>query len=391
MVNKVLVAFIKQNLEKRYDIYTIKAHLMQSGYSDKDIQDAIEYVYNPPTRHEIHLSKPAIIVVVVLAILMTVSAFFIFRGGPEPGELLDISLKSRSEKSILPGEKFSFQYDITNTGSTRRYDIMMEFQLVHRETEQIIDSYEKTIAVETSKSGVEEFDIPATAPLGAYFVKATAKYKKEEAKASLSINVIEETAEETCFDGVKNQDEEGIDCGGICQECETCFDNIKNQDEENVDCGGSCSPCASETTTTTSTTQVYRPPTGGGDDRPSWEILDEIKEISLADPDKAAKECLKQTTDIKDKCFLNLVQVTGSRRSCEQISDSNKKDSCFLFAATITVSSNICEEIVKDSIRDQCYMGFILEHEQYELCDKLTNIYEKRACEGLRMARTRSS
>jgi len=48
---------------------------------------------------------------------------------------------------------------------------------------------------------------------------------------------------ETCFDGVKNQDEILVDCGGICNPCPTCDDNIKNQGEVETDCGGPCPGC----------------------------------------------------------------------------------------------------------------------------------------------------
>lgn len=51
------------------------------------------------------------------------------------------------------------------------------------------------------------------------------------------------TYEPTCFDGIKNGLEEGVDCGGFCEtECiiETCFDGKKNQGEEGIDCGGPC-------------------------------------------------------------------------------------------------------------------------------------------------------
>ncbi len=48
----------------------------------------------------------------------------------------------------------------------------------------------------------------------------------------------------TCFDGLKNQGETGIDCGGPCAECAGCSDGIKNGNETNIDCGGSCQPCA---------------------------------------------------------------------------------------------------------------------------------------------------
>jgi len=51
----------------------------------------------------------------------------------------------------------------------------------------------------------------------------------------------------TCFDGVRNGLEEGIDCGGLCKPCINCFDSIQNCHdggcEEGVDCGGPCPKC----------------------------------------------------------------------------------------------------------------------------------------------------
>lgn len=47
----------------------------------------------------------------------------------------------------------------------------------------------------------------------------------------------------TCSDGIQNQGEEGIDCGGPCEACDTCMDGVQNGDETGVDCGGSCDPC----------------------------------------------------------------------------------------------------------------------------------------------------
>ncbi|HZV70127.1 MAG TPA: GEVED domain-containing protein [Saprospiraceae bacterium] len=50
----------------------------------------------------------------------------------------------------------------------------------------------------------------------------------------------------TCSDGIKNQGETGIDCGGPCKPCgsvPTCNDGIQNQGETGIDCGGPCAPC----------------------------------------------------------------------------------------------------------------------------------------------------
>lgn len=74
-------------------------------------------------------------------------------------------------------------------------------------------------------------------------------------------------SEETCFDGIRNQDEVEVDCGGVCLPCiddmsclmdsecvsgwchmgecrsSTCFDGLAGPDEVGVDCGGPCEPC----------------------------------------------------------------------------------------------------------------------------------------------------
>ena len=68
---------------------------------------------------------------------------------------------------------------------------------------------------------------------------------------------IEDTSEDasdqspvpTCTDGIQNQGELDIDCGGPCAACPpSCNDGIQNQDETGVDCGGSCVPCPDENT-----------------------------------------------------------------------------------------------------------------------------------------------
>lgn len=53
----------------------------------------------------------------------------------------------------------------------------------------------------------------------------------------------------SCFNGLKDGDETGVDCGGSCAPCATCDDGIKNGSETGVDCGGpDCAPCTGEVT-----------------------------------------------------------------------------------------------------------------------------------------------
>ncbi len=47
----------------------------------------------------------------------------------------------------------------------------------------------------------------------------------------------------SCSDGIQNQGETGVDCGGPCTPCFTCSDGIQNQGETGIDCGGPCPAC----------------------------------------------------------------------------------------------------------------------------------------------------
>jgi hypothetical protein len=53
-----------------------------------------------------------------------------------------------------------------------------------------------------------------------------------------------------CFDGVKNNGEQKVDCDGPCAPCPTCLDLIQNQGETGVDCGGPCGTCPFNTVAT---------------------------------------------------------------------------------------------------------------------------------------------
>lgn len=53
----------------------------------------------------------------------------------------------------------------------------------------------------------------------------------------------------SCFNGIQDGNETGVDCGGDCTPCATCDDGIQNGDETGVDCGGpDCDECTGTVT-----------------------------------------------------------------------------------------------------------------------------------------------
>ncbi len=55
--------------------------------------------------------------------------------------------------------------------------------------------------------------------------------------------VVINPAAPTCSDGILNQGEEQVDCGGPCAACPLCTDGIQNGGETGIDCGGPCTAC----------------------------------------------------------------------------------------------------------------------------------------------------
>lgn len=399
MVNQQLISFIRQSLSQGYNINDIRGHLVSTGYNPAEVEEAINSMSSQPAaKPKTNIPITAIIAVFFIAIIAGGAYYFLMSTG-EAKEYVDIQIKSMSEKSLKLGSKITFQYDIWSLDSKKLSNVDLAFNLVNRDNDVSVVSKESTVTLNPKKTQLETMDIPMNIPPGSYFLTASATYKDVEKKASpIIINVIKEGTQDTCFDGKKNQDETNVDCGGVCKRCETCSDDTKNQDETDVDCGGVCTPCISATTTTTTVPQPTTTRQGAAttttitsttqpQNKPSWEILQEIHNLALTDPEKAGAECMKQRTDIKDKCFVDLVQITGNKDNCLEVANLGKKDSCYLFAASKSGLSETCADITSDSIKDQCYMTFVLDKEEYELCDKITNIYEKRACEGLKLSR----
>lgn len=66
------------------------------------------------------------------------------------------------------------------------------------------------------------------------------------ATGTFNICVVDPNPAPTCFDGIQNQGETGVDCGGPCIAIcppPSCVDGVQNQGETAIDCGGPCPAC----------------------------------------------------------------------------------------------------------------------------------------------------
>lgn len=389
-------------MQKGYTYQQVKWSLLQSNWPEYEIDEAIKATYQQTVnstnenRHPlIKLNSHMIFAagVTVVIVLCTISLFIFFSSSsPDVSaqpDLPDYSLSATQEDDVLT---------IKNSFSKEAVEGYSVFP-----TYKIYEAGKNSLVLRWTTEGIlpgdvveKELDLSP----GTYSVKASLNYKGNELKASDSF-VIDSGAEPTCSDGIMNQGEKGVDCGGPCNPCETCDDGIKNQGEEDVDCGGPCSTCRKESKKCNDynpCTNDYETPDGcrntpifpccgnflcedgAGEDDPDSE------NYCPADCEESDKPVdLMTREEILDKArALAAKDQDEGGEFCDSVSDDKKRDECFRIIAYDTKNKIFCNYISVSNRRDTCYMNFAMEHYDYSVCSKINDPYLKRSCNALK-------
>ena len=397
MQKKRLVDYIKELTQKGYDVSTIRNVLLKYGYTSKDIDEAVSSGLKTTIRHEIHLSHTTVLVVVfIFASLLGIASFFYYGTSPSKAaeKLLDLNLEPITT-TAEPGESITFIKELSNLGSSKRYDVIIKQEVIEPNSNKIITQKIETRAIETFGSTQTKISVPKETAAGDYILRVVVEYDDKKAVATLPVKIVSFAKKETCFDGLKNQNEEGTDCGGVCKRCEKqvieCNDNnpCTNDITENNACiNKPITPCCGnnicELEEKTSCSSDC-PKQEQFQTLPSTETLDEIKELARIDPIKALQQCNSfEVPDLKDTCISNIGEVQRSKEYCKQVINARIKDLCYSNIAKASNDNSLCDDISTDSRRDSCYMTFVLDNKDYSVCDRISNKHLRQSCESLR-------
>ena len=392
MAEKRRIDYVKSLMQKGYDVSIIRNVLLKYRYTNKEVDDAINSVYHPTIRHEIHLSHTtALVVVFIVVSLIGVVSFFYYNPSGTQTKLLDLNLEPIAT-IVEPGESISFLKELSNLGSAKRYDVVIKQEIIDSQTSKIITQKIETRAIETFGSSVTKILVPKDTKPGDYILRAIVEYDDKKAVATLPVKIVAFAKKETCFDGVKNQNEEGIDCGNVCKPCEKqaaeCNDN--NPCTADVMENGICIhnpvvPCCGN-----SICEVNEQESCAADCKKesfpvSSENIEDIKDLAKVNPSKALQQCSSiEVPDLKDTCIGNVGEAQNNKGYCSQIANARIKDLCYSNIAKSINDNSLCDEISIDSRRDACYMTFVLDNKDYSVCDKITNKQLRQSCESLK-------
>lgn len=373
-----LLKYVEEQLGKGYKPDSIKNSLVRQGYSPSLVESVIDSVMmkqpvgGPKTVGVSHAKTafPKLIFLVIFLALAIVGVIFV-PGLINKDALLDIAA-TPDKPSFAIGEDLGFDVEIYNMGSADEFDIALKYRLLDSRENTIL-SREETVAISTSTSHHRSIELPSNTLPGDYTLRVFANYKDKVATSSFSFSVTDKpiATKETCTDGIKNQNEIGPDCGGVCRgywydgKCntkpkdgpvtkETCTDGKKNQNEIGPDCGGVCGGYWYNNKCNTKPKEIIPP-----DHEPSFaEMITNARDLAKSNPNEAKNICLDwDVVDEKDKCLKIVAQTASKKEYCELISD--------------------------DNTRDSCYYPFFMQGD-YSVCEKLTNPKNKETCELLR-------
>lgn len=352
MANDRLEAYVRQQISAGYSAQAVKQALVRHGYSPGEVDQALSSIYNPSVKHVIHFSPTTLIgiAVVFIGIVSIGFLFMSFFSNTAPEQLLDLSLEP-VETTVTAGSDAVFISEVSNMGSSNRYDIYLKYEVINSQS-QIVTSKQETRAVETIGSKQARIQIPDDARPGSYTLRAIATYNDQRAVATLPVRVT--AAESTA---------------PIIEPDPVVPDPIDPIEEDPV------APIIEEPKEVTETSSS----------RSTFEVLEEVERIARSDKNQAERLCTElELQTSKDLCFNKLSEVLKDRTYCKKIADERTGDICLSNIAKLTKQSGICEEISKDNRKDSCYMNFIIEDKDYTVCIKVTNQYLRQSCESLR-------
>ncbi len=346
-----LVPYIRDMLARGYKLNDIRNYLIQYEHDIKDIDDAIGIIYHKTPEqpaviehhHKVSLSKQTIITLVLMTILflgglsVIIKEFWMPDGELPflPTQLLDVKTSSQFS-SILPGSDLLFNIEAFNLGGQNRYDILLE-HTVSDMANNIINKKTETIALETRASITSSIKISDTTPEGNYVLKTVAKYDEQEAIASFMFRVAKESVPiKTTTSTTRTIVTTSITTGTTIEQ-ETCFDSIINQDETGIDCGGICGPCT----------------------KSDVQITKDLKALDQSIQKEAY--CYEIEDDVKrDGCLLKVALQTVDAKYCDLMLQEKRRDDCFMSFITsydfFLENQLICDLIVNKQYSETCYL-----------------------------------
>jgi len=403
MVNEQIVAYIVDNIKKGYKYQEIKNTLVQTGWGEAEVDQAISSVYANSVQSESEQRKShhvkSIFLVIVFVMVVAFGLYMLNSSFSEVKPIVDdVSIEyelSLSTKKIEVGESIVFMNSFKSPVSLQGYYVYPTYKIYDAKSNIPVMQWTSTDGVPLDSSQEMRKMLLSTIGPGSYYLESQANYKGTLLVSMEEFRVYKDAANPTCSDGIKNQGETDTDCGGPCRKCISCTDGIKNQGETDTDCGGPCKPCKKECLSCNDYDLCTEDTCADGkcDNKPIFPCCGNF----ICEGNENEKNCAADCDVLqeKDVVLMTRMEILDKAKQllkssakeagdfCFSVPDMSKEDECFRILAYEGENKIFCTYVNDTAKRDNCYMEFAMEYD-YSVCPMIDNKYLRTSCEALK-------
>lgn len=357
-----LLKYVENQLRSGYTQTQIRQALINRGYDPNIVQGAIDSVSMRSLNSDSvqmnssyiskSLSKQIIFVALGLSaiILLVFLSIFFFK----KEALLDV-MTSPEKQIYHPGDFVSFNIQIFNMGAKDKFDVTLNYRVLDK-NDNLITGTEETIAISTSASHRKEVRLPNSMKSGDYILKVFANYEGKIATSAftfkiepkqINIQPIAKTINSSLIETQGNSQNNQKPNNQLIASCE---DGIRNQDESGIDCGGICGGYWYEFTCNQEPQKITTTPVI----KSVGAIILEARNLAKTNAYEAMQICYDFSSEIsKDACIKSVAQSSMQSIHCEQVINDNERDLCY-YPFFMNGDYTVCEKLVTKESLETC-------------------------------------
>ncbi|MFC1723683.1 hypothetical protein ACFL0V_06080 [Nanoarchaeota archaeon] len=347
-----LANYIQTQVNGGYDQQVIVNFLISRGYPYYEVNSAINVLKAPKIETRVEHKLTFVALMTIILVSVGIGIFYLSSVvSPEiPAKLLDVTTNKLSTL-VKPGDDLSFQVNVVNLGDVRRYDITLDYEIINKDTNQVISAQTETVAISTTTQRVVSLNIPGNVKPGKYLLKATATYESFNATSGFLFQImptseaeaIAEQIEELIPEELKDKIPDFPEVPGVTPEVPL----------------PPTIPEPGEPTPTEPGEEIKIPQTEEEIflSKTRAEAIEFVKAVSIRDLPKAISLCKKFKYDSQQsQCIQELAKYKKNPAACQSIDQAVRKDSCTMQVIIETGDINACKQIGDAMMRQGCEM-----------------------------------
>ncbi|HII71717.1 TPA: hypothetical protein HA265_03100, partial [Candidatus Woesearchaeota archaeon] len=342
-----LANYIQTQVGRGYDRHVIVNFLIQRGYPYYEVNSAINIIKAPPAEAKIEhkLGLLALVTVILVTVGIGIFYFSAFMEPAVPAKLLDVTT-NKLTTIVKPGDELNFQVNIVNLGEIRRYDVVLNYEILEKSTNDVVAQIGETVAISTSTQRVVSVPIPKNAKPGKYLLKAVASYEEFNATSGFLFELLPEAEAVAIEKEVEALIPEEVK--EVVPAPELPAPEVPVVAPPVPPTVPAPTPTLPEVTVPKTEEDIFRSKTRA-------EAIEYVKAISIRDPAKAISLCKSFQYDSQQgQCIIELARFKKDPAYCMNINTTVSRDSCIMQLAVETGDTSACDKISDANIRLGC-------------------------------------